>query len=183
MRNYLLISLFIMLYSISNAQDRTFESVNMQAHSYALDLLKNEETEKILIYKTGCIGCPILNECKCSSGTIKSFLFWKEANKSYVIEINCCETTEKKETDIGAVWQELETNQEAIYNSKFKGKKKSSHYDFYEVKVISKESSQKIEMSDFYFDDDNKYHKQNSRQAARKFQKLINVILMSEDQP
>lgn len=182
MKNYLLITMLIICYGISNAQERTFQIINGLAHSYAQDLLKNTETDKILIYKTGCIGCTIVDECSCDIGTVKSFLFWKETHKSYVMEINCCETSEKKETYLGAVWLELETNEEAIYNSKFKGEKINGHYDFYEVKLISKVSSQKIKMSDFYFDHDNKYHKQNSIQAARKFQNLIDIVLMTDDQ-
>jgi len=166
-----------MFFGFSNAQERTFQTVDSSVNSYAQNLLINTAADKVLIYKTGCIGCEIIGECSCKIGSIRSFLIWKEANGSYVKEINCCETSDRKETDLDAVWRELEAKEEIIFGSEFKVEKENVHYDFYEVKLMKKGSEKEIKMADFYFNDDNKYREHNSQQAAREFQKLIELTL------
>lgn len=177
MKNYLLCIMLILFYGISNAQERTFQAVDSLVNFYAQDLLNNAEADKILIYKTGCIGCDIIGECSCKIGNIKSFLIWKEAAKSFFKEINCCEISDRKQSDLGAVWRELETKEKVIFNSKFQADRVNVHHDFYKIKLIRKECSQEIKMSDFYFDEDNNHQNENSKQAARKFQKLLESVL------
>ena len=177
MKNFLIPIMLLIVSGISNAQERTFETVDSLVNSYAQELLNNTNADNVLIYKTGCIGCEIIGDCSCEIGSIKSYIFWKECDKSYVKEIGCCEISDKIEKDLDAVWRELDSKEEAIFDSKFETDKENAHYDFYEVKLIKKESAQEIKMSDFYFTADNKYQEQNSIQAARKFQKLIESIL------
>ncbi len=155
------------------AQEQTFRQIDSLAFSYAKDLINNRDTDKILIYKTGCIGCEIIGDCSCDFGSLKTYLIWKETNSSYVKEINCCETTDKKQTDISDIWNELETKEKLIFNSQFKTNFSLSHYGFKELILIKKNSTEKIVMADYYFEADNKHQKQNSIKPARKFQKLI----------
>lgn len=177
MKKYLLLIHLILLCGISNAQERTFETVNSMVNSFAQDLIKNPDADEILIYKTGCIGCEIIGDCSCKIGHVRYFLFWKEIDKTYVKEINCCKTSVREQTDLEVVWEELAAKEEVIFGSEFKTEKKNVHYDFYEVKLMKKGSEKEIKMVDFYFNDDNKYQEHNSQQAAWKFQKLIELTL------
>lgn len=166
-----------MFFGFSNAQERTFQSVDSLVNSYAQDLLNNTSADKVLIYKIGCIGCQIIGDCSCKSGNIKSFLLWKETDRSYIKEINCCETSDKKEVDLDIIWEELDGSEEVIFGSAFEAEKENVHYDFYDLNLIKKGLEKEIKMADFFFEPDNQCQKQNSDQPARKFQKMVESVL------
>jgi hypothetical protein len=160
------------------AQEQTFAEIDSLAFSIAKDLINNRDADKILIYKNGCIGCEVIGDCSCDFGSLKTYIIWKETNSSYVKEINCCETGEKKQTDICDIWNELETKEKLIFNSKFQTDFFLSHYGFNELILIKKDLVEKVEMANYHFEADNKHQKQNSAQPARKFQQLIQSKLI-----
>ena len=173
LRKFLLLLMLFLLSGKFYAQEQTFRQVDSLAFSYVKDLINNSATDKILIYKTGCIGCEVIGDCSCDFGSLRTFLIWKETDHSYVKELNCCEATDKKQTHIRDIWNELETKEKQIFNSQFKSDFSLSHYEFQELILVKKDSTFKVEMADYFFAADNKHQKQNFIQPARKFQKMI----------
>ena len=147
------------------------------ANVYGLELLKHDDISQVLIYQTGCIGCEIIDDCDCQNKSKISILLWQDSGRSYMKRIDCCGMQTNELTDLKGIWRELKGNKRQIFKSEFKWDIEEVHHSFYEIQLLEDNSIQKIQMADYYFNDYNKYQSWNSKQAARKFQLLIQSIL------
>jgi hypothetical protein len=162
----------------------TIESFSQGINAYEIDsisisigkdLIKDSFNQKVLIYQTGCVGCFSNGSCRCIGSHLIPYIIWQTDTILRIKKLNCC----KDETNYeilasNNIWSEYDSK---LFNSKFNSSYYTSHAHFYSIILIDKKEVQKIEMFDYYFEENNKFKTQNETQAAFTFLEILREMI------
>lgn len=139
----------------------------------ATELLVNERTKEVFIFNSGCIGCEVINDqCSCFGGDSITYLIWKENNKVWLTELNCCAEAQTRELNDSKIWNEFTSNKERIFKSKFKEDYITVHNQYWYLKVLPTFPTE-LRIYDYYFEEDHKFQAHNKMQYANEFRKIL----------
>jgi len=145
----------------SYAQQLTTRDVDSIATVIADQLIASKRADEVLVFNSGCIGCVrVNNECSCGDGYTITYLMWKEQNKTWLTQLNCCAHEQSIELNDSTIWGELSLNKNRIFNSKFNEDYISSHYRYWHIKILPTFPTE-LRMYDYYFAKNYKYQKHN----------------------
>ena len=181
-RTIVLFVLLVLIGFCGQAQVRPYLVIDSLAEVTANQLINNKETNCVLVFKKGTVGSKILREkdCGCEDDGSEVFLIWEKENKPFVRQFGCCIKDEVKPFKNATLFKELIKDQALIFSSEFKTDFDESHYQYWELKLISTKNKQEIEVVDFLFSDDNKYQKYNLSQPVKSFIDKLELELVEK---
>ena len=137
-----------------------------------------ENSEYVLLYEFGCLGCEAEDTCYCEFGDTEIFLI---SDSGKIAKFNCCESK------YGIIYfeasellNELYTSNQYFVNS-FKYDYIESHNDFHRIELIRKDTILSIQIPSFLFNKDYKYKSYNLLQKPKIFADRIEELIMKED--
>jgi hypothetical protein len=171
LRNLIIILLGFTAFPISG-QELTTWDIDSIGTLKAHEILDAKRTNEVLIFNSGCVGCEVLYElCSCSDGHMKAYLIWRENHKTWLCQVNCCAEIETTELNSN-IWNDLQLNKDRIFKSDFKEDYFTSHYGFWNLKVLPT-FPKELRIYDYYFDEGYKYQNYNEKQYANEFRKIL----------
>ncbi len=181
LRSLIIILLTIITYP-ANGQELTTWNVDSIGTSMAKELLEAKRTKEVLVFNSGCVGCEVIDDdCPCSDGYSMTYLIWKEQNKTWLTQLNCCANTETREFKDPNLWNELTINKDRIFSSEFKKDYIVSHVEFWYLKVLPT-FPKELRIYDYYFDEGYAYRDYNKQQYANEFRKVLQKSIRENDQ-
>lgn len=174
---YILKIILTIQVGITFGQNITTWSLDSLAVLLANDLIESNQTNEVLIFQNGCIGCEVGNaDCECFDGYSLVYLIWAADGKIWSTRINCCLKTEKNEFPNQKLWNEFEMHRQNIFTSRFKADVDWSHYGFWYLRSMPNHP-QRLQIFDYYLDDDSPYQANNREQAANQFRQKLQESL------
>ena len=174
---YIIIFLTYLCFSVqvSKAQELSFEKIDSISSRKVSEILNKHDVDKVLIYKMGCVGCESIDpkECECNLGFKTVYLIWNNNIESKALKIDCCKIFEPETISFDNIWNKINTNSIAYFNSKFNTEFETSHYSFYQIELVTMGESKKADLYSFYFYENNKYYNENIKQPIIELNKLI----------
>ena len=177
MMRYLSVLLLLCTYLSCNAQESTTWDVDSLAKRRAQEILATNRTSDILVFNEGCIGCEVMYQlCECSDGYSNAYLIWQEGDTTMVERIDCCLQTYTKQLSDNKIWEALQSNKKAIFNSAYETEYDASHYSFWYLQLLPS-MDRKHQIFDVYFDEKQSYQPNNSSQPSNLFRLQLLAVL------
>jgi len=182
----LLICIILFLANDLNGQSFSRSKTGSLIDEKVSIILRDNQSDKVLVYQWGCFGCRSSEKCKCIDEVVTSYVIWNVNSKLKVLRIDCCNNYESFFLKSDRIWKQLIENEVKIFDSDFKGNSLRTHYFFDNMRLVSDERVLIMNTYDYYFehgvkyfkgDKGNSYRKQNLRQPAKHFvDKLKNEL-------